>query len=98
MLQILARIGKRAEPEQHAIVYGQLSKSGPIRPQYPGKYVVLIALEDLSKDNGLPSWSNDSPETMQQGDSVLLSGDEEQRFYQGKGGGLILVLVFNIQN
>ena len=74
-----------------------MSKSGPIHPQYPGKYVVLIALEDLSKDNGLPSWSN-SPENLRQGESALLSGDEEQTFRQGGGGGLILLLVFNIHH
>lgn len=56
--------------------------------------MVLIALEDLDENNGLPIWK-DCPDKISQGEDVCLSGDEEQK-YLGKSGGLALLLLFNM--
>lgn len=74
------------------IVYGHLTRVGAINPPFPGNIVVLLALEDLHENNGLPTWKG-CPEKLSQGEGVCLSGDEKQTF-RGKSGGLALLLVF----
>jgi len=66
------------------IVYGRLTRVGAIKPPFPGDLVVLLALEDLHENNGLPTWKG-CPEKLSQGEDVCLSGDEKQTF-RGKSG------------
>lgn len=75
------------------IVYGHLTRVGAIKPPFPGDLMVLLALEDLHENNGLPTWKG-GPERLAQGEDVCLSGDEKQTFH-GKSGGLALLLVFS---
>ena len=77
------------------IVYGRLTRVGAIKPPFPGKHVVLIALEDLHENNGLPIWK-ECPTKLSQGEYVCFSGDEAQLF-RGKSGGVALLLVFSME-
>jgi len=63
-----------------------------VKPPFPGKHVVLIALEDLDENNGLSKWKN-GPNRLIQGEWVQFSDDKEHMF-KGRGGGIALLLLF----
>ena len=73
-------------------MYGHLTRAGTIKAPFPGDLIVLLALENLHENNGLPMWKG-GPEKLSQGEDVCLSGDEKQ-ISRGKSGGLALLLVF----
>lgn len=63
-----------------------------MRPPFPGRHVVLIALDDLDERNGLSKWEN-GPDKLIQGQWVGISDDKEHMF-MGQGGGIALLLLF----
>ncbi|KAL8855264.1 MAG: hypothetical protein Q9178_008083 [Gyalolechia marmorata] len=76
------------------IVYGRLQTLGRSKSLFPNKYVALVALQDLSSENGLPSWK-DSPSTLAQGQTAFFHGNEMQSFLPDRSGGLALLLLFD---
>jgi len=63
-----------------------------VKPPFPGKHAILIALEDLDENNGLFNWTG-GPDRLAQGEWIQISEDTEYRS-KGRGGGLALLLVF----
>ncbi|KAL8875316.1 MAG: hypothetical protein Q9198_006305 [Flavoplaca austrocitrina] len=75
------------------IVYGRLQAPGKSESLLPNKYIALIALQDLSQQNGFPRW-RDSPSTLAQGYTAFFPGNETQSFLPHRWGGLALLLLF----
>ncbi|MCJ1334570.1 hypothetical protein MMC10_011282, partial [Thelotrema lepadinum] len=55
-------------------------------------YVVLIALEDLARENGLTSWEG-GKQSLAKGDWTHFAGDKDHHFDK-QGGGLAIVIQF----
>lgn len=70
--------------------YGNNKSRGPA----PDKCIVLIALEDLTPENGLMRWK-DGPVSIKKGGWSYFKGDQEHEFDEN-GGGLAIYLELKI--
>lgn len=75
--------------EFYPIVWTRIS--GTLEKPFPGKVLVIIGLEYVNQNNGLPKLSTKSE--LFPGDYVVLSGDEELRLSDGGGGTSLFVLL-----
>lgn len=64
--------------------------TGVLHTPFPGKILVIIALEDLNDQNGLPSNIGQIP----CGGFAVHSGDEDMKFKK-QGGGLAFFILLN---
>ncbi|KAL6712962.1 hypothetical protein ACLMJK_009517 [Lecanora helva] len=81
----------RSTPEKHiaeeyVIVWTE--KAGILKSPFPDRHLVIIALEDLNQDNGMPE--NEGP--LSCGESLVLPGDRDLSF-NGNGGGLAFFML-----
>jgi len=83
----------KERPRQcYAVIFTDTSKPGPLPAPYPSKLMVIVALGDLHKDNGLPASAQ--VERLVSGQDLVLEGDSTIHF-SGRGGGLALLLIID---
>lgn len=68
-------------------------KPGYIEKPYPNTIMIIIALNRLTRSNGLPRLNPQQTIVLEQGQDISLSGDDSQTF-DGQGGGIAYLLVF----
>ncbi|KAL2801969.1 hypothetical protein BJX63DRAFT_416125 [Aspergillus granulosus] len=66
-------------------------KSGTARSPFPGKVLVIIGLEYVNENNGLPNLTTAA--ALHPGDYILIQGDEELKLGNGSGGISLFVLL-----
>ncbi|KAL4948357.1 hypothetical protein BDW69DRAFT_94548 [Aspergillus filifer] len=66
-------------------------KAGTLEPPFPGTFLVIIGLEYVDQNNGLPKL--DTKTGLFPGDYILLSGDDKLQLSDGGGGTCLFVLL-----
>lgn len=79
----------RAVVDYYPIVWTK--RAGKLDPPFPGKYLVIVGLEYMDHNNGLPKINKDS---LSPGDYVVVSGDSEMQLTE-EGGGTSLFILLN---
>lgn len=59
----------------------------------PKKFIALVALDDLDRENGLPIWKY-SPACVARGETVFFDSDQIHIWLPNSFGGLALLLLF----
>ena len=75
------------------IVYGKVPTLGRTKMIKPAKFIALVALDDLDRENGLPIWKC-SPATVARGQTVFFDSDQIHIWLPNSFGGLALLLLF----
>lgn len=86
----------KADPEKNVVEAYPIiwtERSGTLKRPFPKQHLVILALDDLHQNNGLPLI--EGVETLASGDYVVLSGDKDMRF-NGKGGGLAFFILLSL--
>ena len=65
-------------------------KAGTLPRPFPNQYLIIIALDDLNQENGLPTVEGRG--TLACGRDILLLGDKDMKF-NAKGGGLAFFIL-----
>ncbi|OJD11769.1 hypothetical protein ACJ73_09473 [Blastomyces percursus] len=82
--------------EKYAIVWTQ--NWGKVERPFPGKHIVIIALDHLGADNGLPFSKDKDGNTVTHlncGEFLVVSGDDTM-ILGNKGGGISLFIILNL--
>lgn len=77
--------------ESYAVVW--TDKGGKLPKPFPGKYLVIIGLEYVDRNNGLPYL--EEKKALNHGEFVLVSGDDDFMF-DNQGGGISLLVVLDM--
>ena len=88
-LEPLAKIPSQIQ-NSWPILYPNKQRAGQSEGFGPSTYIVLIALADLNKENGLPTWQG-GPQRMGKGEWTHFSGDKAH-YFDKQGGGLAIVI------
>ncbi|PGG95825.1 hypothetical protein AJ80_09907 [Polytolypa hystricis UAMH7299] len=78
--------------ESYAIVWTDMK--GRIPPPYPGRHLVIMGLDYMDENNGLPNLPD--KEYLDHGEYVVISGDDEMILSDKGGGGLSLFIVLDM--
>ncbi len=76
--------------DAYPIIWSDKPSTGTLSKPFPGKILIIIALDDLDENNGLPSLTT---EHLTCGDFVVLSGDDDMSFKKNGGGMAFLILL-----
>ncbi|PIG81831.1 hypothetical protein AARAC_011566 [Aspergillus arachidicola] len=77
--------------ESFAIVWTK--NSGTIERPFPGKYLLIVGLEYVDQNNGLPILEETT--SLDHGEYVLVSGDKDLKL-NDKGGGISLFIILDL--
>ncbi|QSS58499.1 hypothetical protein I7I51_07926 [Histoplasma capsulatum] len=77
--------------EAYAIVW--TDKSGILERPFPGKHLVIMGLEYVDENNGLPRFQD--KQKLDHGEFILVSGDDNM-ILSDKGGGISLLIVLDM--
>jgi hypothetical protein len=78
----------------YPVTFANTPSNGYLRHPFPGQYLVIIALENLTAENGLPT--NISSKGLSTGEDVLIDGSEEL-WFTGRGGGKAVFLILDLE-
>ena len=94
---IAAKFKKRfgSDPSKNVVHANPIiwtERGGSVAAPFPKQYLVIIALEDLDQNNGMPLITNG---TLACGEYIVLSGEDTLQF-NNKGGGLAFFVILSL--
>lgn len=94
-----SQTGKRFKDDPSKNVFRSFSvvwteTSGTLAKPFPGKYLVIIGLEYIDKNNGLPDFKE--KKYLDHGDFVLVPGDDDM-ILSKQGGGIALFIILDLE-
>ncbi|OJD23489.1 hypothetical protein ACJ73_05163 [Blastomyces percursus] len=92
------QIGKpfKSDPLENVIEYYAIvwtDRSGKLEEPFPGKHLVIIGLDYVDENNGLPVFKH--TKSLDHGEYIVISGDDDM-IMSDKGGGISLFVVLDM--
>ncbi|OJD23216.1 hypothetical protein ACJ73_05426 [Blastomyces percursus] len=92
------QIGKpfKSDPLENVVEYYAIvwtDRSGKLEEPFPGKHLVIIGLDYVDENNGLPVFKD--TKSLDHGEYIVISGDDDM-VMSDKGGGISLFVVLDM--